>query len=218
MIYLSIVEDKQYLVNHLKTVLSEYEDITLTFCARNGVEFLEKSKSKKYEIPDIVLVDIDMPEMNGIELVKVASQIYPSMKFLIYTVFDDDDKIFEAIKAGASGYILKEEKIEKIVEAIRELKDFDGAPMSPRIARKTLQMLSGTIKLSDKETKEEPILSEREMEILKMMIEGLNYKEIADKIFLSPHTVRTHISNIYKKLHVSNKAQMMKMAMKKGWF
>jgi DNA-binding CsgD family transcriptional regulator len=74
------------------------------------------------------------------------------------------------------------------------------------------------IKLSDKEPKEEPILSEREMEILKMMIEGLNYKEIADKIFLSPHTVRTHISNIYKKLHVSNKAQMMKMAMKKGWF
>lgn len=219
MIYLSIVEDKQYLINIIKSCLTYYPDISLTFCARNGIDFLEKAKSGKHELPDIVLVDIDMPEMNGIEMVRVASELYPSMRFLMYTVFDDEDKIFEAIKAGASGYILKEEKIEKVIECIRELKEFDGAPMSPRIARKTLQLLSRSNPEMDKNNDEtEIILSEREMEILKMMVDGMDYKEIADKIYLSPHTVRTHIPNIYKKLHVNNKTQAIKVAMKKGWF
>lgn len=215
MIRTAIVDDK--LINHTSLIekLSKSSEIEVVFQAVNGEDFLNQMKSLDKPI-DIVFMDIDMPEMNGIETVKKASGLYPSTYFLMLTVFDDDDKIFDAIQAGAVGYLLKDEHADRLIEAIHEVMEFGGAPMSPRIARKSLNLLSQA-SVAKKQT-EETVLSEREMEILKGLVDGLDYRKLADKLFLSPNTVRTHISNIYKKLHVSKRTQVVKIAIKKGWF
>jgi len=215
MIRIGIVDDK--LINHTALIskLSSKSDIEIVLQATNGRDFLDKMKNQDL-LPDIVFMDIDMPVMDGIEAVKQGSVLYPSVHFLMLTVFDDDDKIFDAIKAGAVGYLLKDEHPERLIDAIREVIEFGGAPMSPRIARKSLMILSkNTVSINQEE---DTLLSKREMEILKGLIDGFDYKTLADKLFLSPNTVRTHISNIYKKLHVSNRTQAVKIAMKKGWF
>jgi DNA-binding NarL/FixJ family response regulator len=136
------------------------------------------------------------------------------------TVFDDDDKIFEAIKAGATGYLLKDEKVPVIIECIQQIVEAGGAPMSPQIARKALNLLmkaslpekgAGDGEIIDSE------LSSREMEVLKLTVEGYNYKVIAAKLYLSIHTVRKHTANIYSKLHITSKAQAIKIANKNRW-
>jgi DNA-binding NarL/FixJ family response regulator len=132
------------------------------------------------------------------------------------TLFDDDEKIFEAIKAGAVGYLLKDENADRIVEAIKEITEFGGSPMSPRIARKALQMLMSSEHKSEK--KNDSGLSERELDILKGLVDGLDYKAVAEKLFISPLTVRTHITKIYKKLRVNNKVQAVNLAVKNKWF
>jgi DNA-binding NarL/FixJ family response regulator len=164
-----------------------------------------------------VLMDIEMPEMNGIKTVEVAAQHYPNTKFIMLTVFDDEDKIFEAIKAGASGYLLKDDTTNKIYESIIEVVDLGGAPMSPGIARKALALLS-KVQVPQPELNSIPEeISQRELEILKWLVNGLDYKAIAEKLFISPHTVRKHIGNIYQKLHVNSKAQAIRLALKKRW-
>lgn len=215
MIKVAIVDDKQINRRTLEEKLLSKNNIEILFTATNGEDFLEKMK-KSRKLPDIVFMDIDMPVMNGIETVNAASELYPNTKFLMLTVFDDDEKIFEAIKAGAVGYLLKDENPDRLINALYEVVEFGGAPMSPRIARKSLQMLSKA-KVENKKT-EGSVLSHREMDILKGLVEGKDYKQLAIEINLSPNTVRTHISNIYKKLHVNNKTQAIKIAMKKGWF
>ena len=137
------------------------------------------------------------------------------------SIFDEDDKIFEAIKAGANGYLLKDEPLEKIKEAIRNLLDDAGAPMSPSIARKALELLMNAkvnIDTTKTNNENEYNLTEREKEILKHLVDGLEYKEIADLTTTSPNTVRNHITNIYKKLHVTSKAQAIRMVINKKWF
>jgi DNA-binding NarL/FixJ family response regulator len=215
MVKIGIVDDKLINRASLADKLSKNKDIEVVLQAVNGEDFLNQMKSLT-TLPDLVFMDIDMPVMNGIEAVKQASVLYPSTHFLMLTVFDDDDKIFDAIQAGAVGYLLKDEHADRLINAIYEVMEFGGAPMSPRIARKSLALLSKA-SVSTKQP-EETVLSEREMEILKGLVDGLDYRKLADKLFLSPNTVRTHISNIYKKLHVSNRTQAVKIAMKKGWF
>ncbi len=215
MINVAIVDDKQPNRVSLSEKLSFVNDITVLFLAANGEDFLEQMKAQKHQ-PDVVLMDIDMPVMNGIEAVNIASGLYAETKFVMLTVFDDDDKIFEAIKSGAIGYLLKDENVDRIVEAVKQIVEFGGSPMSPRIARKALQLLMGA-KVEAKQ-KEETILSPREMDILKGLVEGLDYKGVADKLFISPHTVRTHITKIYQKLHVSSKTQAVMVAVKNKWF
>jgi DNA-binding NarL/FixJ family response regulator len=168
-------------------------------------------------------MDIEMPEMNGIEAVRIGKILFPEIIYLMLTVFDDDDKIFEAIKAGANGYLLKDERVNKIIEFIEQILLEGGAPMSPHIARKTLKLLMNA-HLNPEESKlmeglgpEDKILSDREMEVLILTVEGYDYKAIADKLFLSNNTIRKHISNIYQKLHITSKAQAIKYANKKGW-
>jgi DNA-binding NarL/FixJ family response regulator len=182
--------------------------------AANGEDFLEQMKTSTPK-PDVVLMDIDMPIMNGIEAVNIAAELYPETRFIMLTVFDDDEKIFDAIKAGAIGYLLKDETIDRIITAVKEIIAFGGSPMSPRIARKALQLLMQAKVEFKKE--EETNLSEREMDILKGLVQGLDYKSVAEKLFISPHTVRTHITNIYKKLHVSSKTQAVMLAVKNNW-
>lgn len=215
MIHIAIVDDKQPNRVSLSEKILYYKDIVVDFMAVNGEDFLEQIKLAKQK-PDVVLMDIDMPVLNGIETVNMATEKYPNTKYIMLTVFDDDDKIFDAIKAGAIGYLLKDESVDKIVTSIKEVVEFGGAPMSPRIARKALHlMVEG--KTSQRKN-ENPILSDREKDILKGLVQGLDYKGVADMLFISPHTVRTHITNIYKKLHVSSKTQAVMFAVKNKWF
>ncbi len=217
----AIVDDKQPNRVSLNERISSVHVYEVVFMAVNGEDFLDKIKScPKNNRPQIVLMDIDMPVMDGIETVKRATQIYPEIRFIMVTVFDDEDKIFEAIKAGASGYLLKDESAAVISDAIKEVLEFGGAPMSPRVARKAMNLLmNANIENLPKDTKpDEYKLSDREMDILRLMVDGYDYKVVADKLFISPHTVRKHIANIYEKLHVCSKVDAVKIAIKKGWF
>jgi DNA-binding NarL/FixJ family response regulator len=219
MIRVAIVDDKQPNRVSLAEKIAFSADFSMSFQAANGQEFLDRMKAaRKDEQPDIVLMDIDMPVMNGIDAVAAASALYPSTHFLMLTVFDDDEKIFDAIKAGAIGYLLKDEKVELIIDAIKQVIEIGGAPMSPRIARKALNMLMHAEVDQPRKVAEETQLSKREKEILKYLVDGYDYKDVGEKLFISPHTVRTHIANIYEKLHVCNKAQAIKVAMKNKWF
>lgn len=215
MITIAIVDDKQPNRVSLNEKITYDKNIKVAFMAANGEDFLEQMKTSIPK-PDVVLMDIDMPIINGIEAVNVAAELYPETRFIMLTVFDDDDKIFDAIKAGAIGYLLKDETVDRIITAVKEIMEFGGSPMSPRIARKALQLLMQAKVEVKKE--EETILSEREMDILKGLVQGLDYKSVAEKLFISPHTVRTHITNIYKKLHVSSKTQAVMLAVKNNWF
>ncbi len=223
-ISIAIVDDNQqsrlFLVEQIK--FSGF--INVSFTAVNGNDFLMQLKSMPKNMhPDVVLMDIEMPEMKGTDAVKYARQIYPDMKFLMLTVFDDDDKIFEAIKNGASGYLLKDEKTSTIIDYIKQLQEMGGAPMSPSIARKALSLLSRSNFTPNENTttvKDDPSsqLSERERDVLKLLVEGKDYKAIAERLFLSTHTIRKHIANIYDKLHVNSKAQVINLALQGSWF
>lgn len=216
MTYVAIVDDKKSLRNALQERFSAFENYTVLFTAENGKDFLQKMmEARKVIEPDVVLMDIDMPIMNGIDAVAQGKERYPNSKYLMLTIFDEDDKIFSAIKAGADGYLLKDEPIEKIKEAIINLLNDEGAPMSPSIARRALNLLMNS-KL-DTNTKDEKFkadsynLSDREKEVLTFLVDGLEYKEIGVKMNVSPNTVRNHISNIYKKLHVTSKTQAIRV-------
>lgn len=216
MTYIAIVDDKKSLRTTLRDKLNELNSCEVLFTAENGEDFLEKMKEARKSIsPDVVLMDIDMPIMNGIEAVRQGKTRYPQSKYLMLTIFDEDEKIFNAIKAGASGYLLKDEPIEKIKEAIINLLNDEGAPMSPSIARRALNLLmNSTVDISKQQTPsaiENYNLTDREKEVLMLLVEGLEYKEIGLKMNISPNTIRNHISNIYKKLHVTSKAQAVRL-------
>lgn len=223
---IAIVDDKRLLRNTLAEQIQYNQPIEVLFTAEHGIDFLQQmEKRPKNNHPLVVLMDIEMPEMDGLETVLISKEIYPDISFLMLTAFSEDDKIFDAVKAGASGYLLKDENISKIVSSIQELLYEGSVPMSPIVAKRTLEMLKSGEKPiptnpSNEEHSDEVIdyLSSREMDILQGVVSGLNYKEIAEKLFISPHTVRKHIANIYEKLHVSNKTAAIKIALKKKWF
>jgi DNA-binding NarL/FixJ family response regulator len=216
-ILIAIVDDKTPNRVSLAERISYCEEIELVFTARNGIDFLDQLKALPYHLhPQVVLMDIEMPEMNGIDAVRQASHLYTHIKFLMLTVFDDDDKIFEAIKAGAGGYLLKDEKVNTIIEHLQQMMEMGAVPMSPSIARKAMNLLmKSTLPAVSSKAESGDFnfgLSERELEVLKLIVEGFDYKSIAQKIFLSTHTVRKHIANVYAKLHVSSKAQAIMIA------
>ena len=164
-------------------------------------------------------MDLEMPILDGIVTIASASIKFPEIKYIVLTIYEDDDKIFEAIKAGASGYLLKEDKAINIVEAMKNVVQFDGIPMSPAIARRAMELLRDTPKptASMQNAIIDHQLSDREMEILREVVKGYNHHEIADKLFISPNTVRTHVNNIYKKLHLNSRSQVMNLAYKNKW-
>lgn len=195
-------------------------NLQLIFSAENGNQCLEELKGlQHHQLPQVIFMDIEMPEMDGIETIRLAKSIYPEVHFIVLTVFDDDEKIFEAIKSGASGYLLKHEPASVLRDAIINVLEFGGAPMSPAIARKALQLLGKSV-TAETATGGSAIphsITEREHEILQHMVTGWDAKRIAAELNLSVLTVRKHIANIYDKLHVNSRAQIINMAHKNKW-
>lgn len=186
--------------------------------ASNGDDFLEQMKTVPDTAkPHIVLMDLEMPVLDGVAAIASAASLYADVKFVVLTIFDDDDKIFKAIKAGACGYLLKEESSAVLTEMLLALWESGAGPISPSIAYKILQMVQRPAVKTDKQVTNDLFqLSEREKEILQLLSEGLEYKEIAQKISISPNTVKKHTINIYQKLHVNSKAQALRIAYTKG--
>ncbi len=199
MIRVAIVEDNNTLRQSLEQLLSRADDMqcVASLCnLMNVVSELGKAGA------GVVLMDIGLPNISGIEGVRTVRNSFPEMLVLMFTVFEDDEKIFAAIRAGASGYLLKKTPPADILNAIRELYN-GGAPMSPSIARKVIHAFQ-----TERPTAiEEYQLTTREKEILYSLVDGLSYKKIADKYVVSISTIRTHICNIYHKLHVHSKSQ-----------
>jgi DNA-binding NarL/FixJ family response regulator len=217
-IRIGIVDDNQLNRTTVKDKLSRYPEVELVMEAKNGEDFLEQLKAMPAK-PQLILMDLEMPVLDGIKTIAICSPAYPEIKFIVLTVFEDNEKIFEAIKAGAHGYLLKDEKAVNIIEAINQVVEYDGMPMSPVVARKAMEMLRRSEGVSAVEEKSpDSLLSDRELDILKELATGKSYKTIGEKLFISPFTVRKHVSNIYNKLHVDSRVQAINVAQKNKWF
>lgn len=218
-IKIGIVEDQKKIRERLITRLAFYDDFYLTLEAESTDSALLKlSKLQESELPDVILMDIEMPGKSGIEATAIIKNQYPKIDILIQTVFEDEDKIFQSVLAGATGYLLKDEPIQKYVEAIQQLVE-GGAALSPLVASKLMSFIIAknlTKKNSAKEVQAELNLTDRELEILKGVVDDLTERQIGENLFISHHTVRTHIKNIYKKLHVNTRASAVRLAITKG--
>lgn len=207
MIKVAIVEDNNALRSSLTNLLNYSEGIQCVVSLPNLLNVV--SEFRKFQ-PDIVLMDIGLPNISGIEGVRTVMENFDTIQVLMFTVFDDDEKIFDAIEAGACGYLLKKSSPQEITEAIVSLYH-GGAPMSASIARKVIQSFQQT----SSPNKADYQLTTRENEILHSLVEGLSYKKLAEKYYISISTVRTHIRHIYEKLHVNSKAQAVAKALRK---
>ena len=219
-IKIGLTEDNRVNRNAFMEKVGQYPDLEVIVSAINGHDFLEQLKKlESKSLPKVVFMDIQMPEMNGIDAIKIAKAVYPEIHFIVLTVFEDNENIFEAIRAGASGYLLKHENYFTIREAIEEVLEYGGAPMSPAIARKTLRLLGEKRNevVSAEKSEIENLLTDREHEMLQHMINGYDAKRIGEITGISKLTVRKHIANIYTKLHVSSRAQVISLAHKNNW-
>ncbi|SDQ33079.1 two component transcriptional regulator, LuxR family [Chryseobacterium soldanellicola] len=198
-ISIAIVEDEKNYNNALKKVINYQTDMKVIAQFFDGNDALKNLKDIS---PDVVMMDIQLPDMLGIEIIEKLKKDLPKTHFIMCTSFEDDEKIFNSLKAGAMGYLIKGESMDKILSSIRDVYN-GGAPMSFSIARKVLshfERKNADIKGFDE-------LTEREKEVLELLSQGLLYKEIADKKFISIDTVKKHVGNIYRKLHVNNKVE-----------
>lgn len=161
--------------------------------------------------PDVVLMDIEMPGMTGIEAVQKIKKEFPHIQVLMQTVFEDDERVFDSICSGASGYILKNHLNTRLVDSIKEMQ-FGGSPMSPSIARKVLNKMQSVQQFIKPEEAPDYNLTPREKEVLACIVEGLSYKMVADKLFISYETVRSHVKKIYEKLHVASLTEVVAKA------
>ena len=200
-IRVSIVEDNHFIRMALEQILINAVGYDVVALYGSGEEAVNKMPD---EIPDVVLMDINMGKMSGIEAVRIIKEKCPSIQFMMCTVYEDDEKIFDALAAGASGYILKKTKAAELVAAIRDLYE-GGAPMSGQIASRVVASFRKKEESRDIVLLES--LSAREHEILELLVKGRLYKEIASTLVISQETVRKHVYNIYKKLHVNNRVE-----------
>ena len=200
-INVAIVEDLKEIRDALQSFISIDKELSLTGCFSNAEEATEKLPLLK---PDIVIMDINLPGMSGIECIRIIKPLCPTCQFMMFTVYEDDEKVFEALKAGASGYMLKKHGSQKIIEALKELYN-GGSPMSADIARKVVTAFHPDEKDNNPDYK----LTKRELDILQLLAKGMLYKEISLQLLISNNTVKQHIHNIYEKLHVQNRTEAL---------
>ncbi len=198
-IFVAIVEDEAEIRNGVAEYINASEDFVCSGCYKNGEDAFREIPKRHV---DVVLMDIQMPKMDGIECIRRLKEGNRDLHIMMLTVFEDEEKIFESLKAGADGYLLKTTQPDKLLEAIRELHN-GGSPMSGSIARKVI----GTFQTLPKPKDETEDLSSREREILSYCAKGYMYKEIAEALSISIETVRTHIHHIYEKLHVRSRSE-----------
>lgn len=206
---IGIVDDNSFLMKAIEDKLSFFEAVSVRLKAINGKDLLDKLQQNS--LLDVILMDIEMPVMNGIEATFQVKQKFPQIKIIMLTVFDNDEHIFNAIKAGADGYLLKEVSPDMLHNGIIETLN-GGAAMYPSIAMKTLKLLRNPIAFEQVNSEEEIKLTSREIEVLEQLSKGLNYNQIAENLILSPATIRKHIENIYTKLQVHNKLEAVQKA------
>jgi len=206
MIKVAIVEDNTTLRNSLTNLFNRTEGMSCVASLGNLMNVVTELTAAS---PDVVLMDIGLPNISGIEGVRTVKFNFPAVQIIMFTVFEDNEKIFEAIRAGAMGYLLKKTPAEEIIEAVKDVHG-GGAPMTASIARQVLQAFQ---KQPDPSL-EQFQLTEREREVLFSLVDGLSYKKIADKYCVSMSTVRTHICNVYTKLHVHSKSQAVSKALR----
>ena len=213
-IKVAIFEDNKLIREALQTIINGTSGFT---CTGNFANVNQVEADISFSRPDVVLMDIEMPGRTGIEATKIIKDRFPEIKVLIQTVFNDNEKIFNALCAGASGYILKTDSPLKQLQAIEEVYN-GGASMSSTIAQKVMQFFVSQNVILVQPEEGDFNLSTREKEILALMMEGDNYRSIADKAFISYETVRTHIKHIYKKLHVVSRSEAIMKARQQGMF
>ena len=201
-----VVEDDVKVRNGLQWLINDSENMSCVGACGTMGDALETIETST---PDVILLDIGLPDMSGIEGVRIIKQRYPHIQVLMVTVYSTDEMIFQALQAGAVGYILKKTSSEKIIAAIVDAYN-GGAPMSNEIARRVLQFFQGHNPSQSSRVE----LSQREVEVLKALVDGKTYKAIADSLFVSINTVRFHLRNIYAKLHVVSRSEAIVKAIK----
>lgn len=203
---LYIVEDDPLLLRNLEFLLGAEPDITLTGTAETAEAALKDSRLAQ---SDILLTDLGLPGMSGVELIGALKKTHPQIQVIVNTIYEHNETVFETIRAGASGYLLKGSTPRELIEALTELYN-GGAPMSPRIAKKVI------LELQNENLQEQYLLSVREKEVLKSIETGLSYAETAKALSISTHTVNAHIKKIYQKLHAKNRTEALTKARQKG--
>ena len=201
MAQVGIIEDNKKIRQLMQRYLDMQEDMSCPVATESVEEMLDYLTT--YPHPNVLLMDIQLPGMSGIEGMKIIQQKYPDIEIIMLTVYHDSHKIFDSLKAGASGYLLKHTSLPEIKDAIDLLMQ-GGAPMSPQIARKVITHFNDR-----GQKQQESNLTNREQDIVNGLVDGLSYKLIADRLDISIDTVRAHIRNIYKKLHVNSKAEVI---------
>jgi DNA-binding NarL/FixJ family response regulator len=197
-IRVSIVEDLSEVREGLADLITSDKEMLLLQSFEDAESAAEKLPALQ---PDIVIMDINLPGISGIECIRKIKEKCPNTQFMMFTVYENDEKVLQALQAGATGYLLKRTNPQRILESIKELNQ-GGSPMSSNIARKLLNVF-----LHEKKATRKEILSERENEVLQLLADGLLYKEIAERLQIVHGTVRQHIHNIYEKLHVHNRTE-----------
>jgi DNA-binding NarL/FixJ family response regulator len=207
MIKVVVFDDNKGRLESLELLINQFRDMSCVGTFENCLNIIEDVRNIK---PDVVLMDIDMPGLNGIEGLKLLRKEFPEIMVIMQTVFDNADKIFEAIRSGAHGYFLKKTSPSKLIEGIRDVME-GGAPMTPSVAKKVLEMFSS--QQSVKSTQGPKFdLTPRELEVLGFLIKGASYKMIADQCGISWHTVNSHFKKIYEKLHVHSAGEAISKA------
>ncbi len=205
---IAIFDDNKNIRESIKLLLQTEPDFDVVGSFSHVLDCVDDVKQCR---PDIVLMDIEMPGMSGIEAVGAIKRELPHIQILMQTVFEDDDRVFDSICAGASGYILKNHLNTKLIDAVKELQ-FGGSPMSPSVARKVLNKMQSVASVIKPEEAPDYNLSPREKEVLSCLVNGLSYKMIAADLHIGYETVRSHVKKIYEKLHVASLTEVVAKA------
>jgi two-component system, NarL family, response regulator LiaR len=207
-----LAEDHKVVREGTRRLLESQNDFAVVGEASDGIEAVDLAKKLK---PEIIIMDVSMPRLNGIEATKQIKAVYPNIAILVLTGYDDDEYVFALLEAGAAGYLLKESSGEELIEAIRQV--LTGEPvLHPKIMKKVLNRLRTPVEETSSQTPGE-VLSDREMEVLRLAAKGMSNMEIADSLTLSVRTVQTHLRSIFNKLGVGSRSEAIVYGLKKGW-